>query len=70
MRPMNITRKIRWQLLAQGSAFVVLLLAATALLSWVAREYRVERDVTASARNTLAQSTQDALRQQIGRAHV
>ncbi len=60
---MNISRKIRWQLLAQGSAFVVLLLAATALLSWVAREYRTEWDVTANARNTLAQSSQDALRQ-------
>ena len=60
---MNITRNIRWQLLAQGSAFVVLLLTATALLSWVAREYRAQWDVTANARNTLAQSSQDTLRQ-------
>lgn len=60
---MNISSKIRWQLLAQGGAFVVLLLALTALLSWVAREYRAEWDITANARNTLAQSTQDALRQ-------
>ncbi len=60
---MNISNKIRWQLVAQGGAFVVLLLAAAALLSWVAREYRAEWDITANARNTLAQSTQDALRQ-------
>ena len=60
---MKISGKVRWQLLAQGSAFVVLLLAATGLLAWVAREYRAEWDVTASARNTLSQGTQDALKQ-------
>ena len=60
---MNITRNVRWQLLAQGGAFVLLLLLATGLLSWVAREYRAEWDVTANARNTLSQGTQDALRQ-------
>jgi len=59
---MKITRTVRWQLWAQGGAFVILLLAATALLSWVAREYRTEWDVTAGARNTLSQGTQDALR--------
>jgi hypothetical protein len=67
---MKITSKVRWQLLAQGSAFVILLLAATGLLSWVAREYRVEWDVTASARNTLSQGTQDALRQLDGPVNV
>lgn len=59
---MKITGKVRWQLWVQGGAFVVLLLAAAALLAWVAREYRGEWDVTASARNTLSQGTQDALR--------
>ena len=60
---MKITQSVRAQLLAQGSLYVVLLLALVMLLAWVAREYRVEHDVTANARNTLAQGTQDALRQ-------
>ena len=59
---MLISSKVRWQLLAQGTVFVVLLLAAAGLLAWIAREYRAEWDVTASARNTLSQGTQDALR--------
>src|SRR5688572_21432205 len=59
---MKINSKVRWQLLAQGGAFVILLLAATALLSWVAREYRAEWDVTANARNTLSQGTLDTLK--------
>ena len=67
---MNISSKVRWQLLAQGSAFVALLLALTGLLAWVAREYRAEWDVTASARNTLAQGTQDALRQLDGAVNI
>ncbi len=67
---MLINRKVRWQLLAQGTAFVVLLLAAAGLLAWIAREYRVEWDVTASARNTLSQGTQDALRLLDGPVHV
>ena len=60
---MKITRSIRTQLLAQGTLYTVLLLALVMLLAWVAREYRAERDVTANARNTLSQGTQDALRQ-------
>ncbi len=60
---MNITRKVRAQLLAQGGLYAVLLLALVMLLAWVAREYRVEWDVTANARNTLSQGSQDALRQ-------
>ena len=60
---MQITRKVRAQLLAQGWLYTVLLMALAMLLAWVAREYRVERDVTANARNTLTQGTQDALKQ-------
>ena len=60
---MQVTRKVRAQLLAQGSLYTVLLLALVMLLAWVAREYRSERDITANARNTLSQGTQDALRQ-------
>ena len=61
-QPMKITRSVRNQLFAQGSIAVLLLLALVALLSWVAREYRVETDITANARNTLTQATQDALK--------
>lgn len=67
---MQITRNVRKLLWAQGGAFVVLLLAAAALLSWVAREYRAEWDVTANARNTLSQGTQDALRQFNGPVNI
>lgn len=59
---MEINRSVRNQLFAQGSLAVALLLALVALLSWVAREYRVETDITANARNTLTQATQDALK--------
>jgi ABC-type uncharacterized transport system involved in gliding motility auxiliary subunit len=67
---MNITRNVRAQLLAQGSLYTVLLLALVMLLAWVAREYRAEWDVTANARNTLSQGTQDALRQFSGPVSV
>jgi ABC-type uncharacterized transport system involved in gliding motility auxiliary subunit len=59
----NITHKVRSQLLAQGGLYAVLLLALVMLLAWVAREYRTEWDITANARNTLSQSSQDALKQ-------
>ncbi|HTD92151.1 MAG TPA: GldG family protein, partial [Burkholderiales bacterium] len=67
---MQITRKVRAQLLAQGSLYTVLLLVLVMLLAWVAREYRAEWDVTANARNTLSQGTQDALRQFDGPVNV
>lgn len=67
---MQISKNVRWQLLAQGGVFVVLLLVAAGLLAWVAREYRAEWDVTANARNTLSQGTQDALRQFAGPVNI
>ncbi len=67
---MNITSKVRTQLLAQGGLYAVLLLALVMLLAWVAREYRTEWDVTANARNTLSQGTQDALRQLKGPVNI
>ncbi len=67
---MNITRGVRAQLLAQGSLYTVLLLTLVMLLAWVAREYRVERDVTANARNSLSQGTQDALKQLVGPVNI
>ena len=67
---MKITRNVRAQLLAQGGLYMVLLLVLMMLLAWVAREYRAEWDVTANARNTLSQGTQEALRQFDGPVNV
>ncbi|MBM3342353.1 MAG: ABC transporter [Betaproteobacteria bacterium] len=67
---MNITRSVRAQLLAQGGLYIVMLLLLAMLLAWVAREYRAEWDVTANARNTLSQGTQEALKRMDGPVNV
>lgn len=59
---MVINRRMRLQLLAQSSLFVVLLVVLVTLLAHLAREYRKEWDVTRSARNTLSAATLDVLR--------
>ena len=60
---MQITRRLRWQFLAQSSVFVLLLALLVALLAYFAREYRVEHDLTRGARNTLSATTIGALKQ-------
>ena len=60
---MEITRKRRLQLLVHHALFVVLLAAAAALLATLAREYRVEHDLTRAHRNTLSAATLDVLKQ-------
>jgi ABC-type uncharacterized transport system involved in gliding motility auxiliary subunit len=60
---MEVTRRLRWRLLAQSGMFVVLFVALVMLLAFVAREYRKEWDFTRTARNTLSQSTLDVLMQ-------
>lgn len=67
---MNITRRLRWQLAAQSSIFVVLLMLLVALLAYVAYEYRSEHDITRSARNTLSAATLGALQQMQGPATI
>lgn len=67
---MKMTDSMRRQLWAQGSLWVVLLLVMVGLISWVAREYSTQWDVTVNARNTLSQGTQDALRQLDGPVSV
>ena len=57
---MQITSKLRLQLLVQNGVFVVLLIALAALLAFFAREYRAERDLTQNARNTVSQQARDA----------
>ncbi|OGA26117.1 MAG: ABC transporter [Betaproteobacteria bacterium RIFCSPLOWO2_02_FULL_67_26] len=63
---MQITRKSRLQLMVHHGLFVVLLVAAAALLAYLSREYRVEHDLTRSHRNTLSAATLDVLKQMDG----
>ena len=58
---MQVTSKLRSQLLVQNGIFVVLLIALVALLAFLAQEYRAERDITQNARNTLSQPARDVL---------
>ncbi|MBI1965166.1 MAG: GldG family protein [Betaproteobacteria bacterium] len=60
---MEITRKLRLQLALHHWLFVVLLLVLAGLLAWLAREYRVEHDLTSGRRNTLSAATLEALKQ-------
>jgi len=53
--------KSRLQSIAHHGLFLVLLVALTALLAYVSREYRVEHDLTSARRNTLSAATLDVL---------
>src|SRR3970040_2278041 len=59
---MEITRRRRLQLLVHHGLFVVLLVALTALLAHLAREYRIEHDLTPSHRNTVSPATLEVLK--------
>lgn len=58
---MKITRRARLQLLVHHGLFVALLVAAAALLAYLAHEYRIEHDLTQAHRNTLSPATLDVL---------
>ena len=60
---MQMTRKLRLQLLMQNGLFLVLLIVLVTLLAYLAREYRKEWDVTRSTRNTLSPATLGVLKQ-------
>ena len=60
---MQLTRKLRLQLLMQNGLFLVLLVVLVTLLAYLAREYRKEWDVTRSTRNTLSPATLGLLHQ-------
>ena len=60
---MEINPKRRWQLAAHDWLFALLVIALAALLAWVAREYRIEHDLTRTHRNTVSAPTLDALKQ-------
>jgi hypothetical protein len=58
---MQITSRLRLQMLVQNGIFVVLLIALIALLAFFMHEYRAERDITQNSRNTLSQPTREVL---------
>jgi ABC-type uncharacterized transport system involved in gliding motility auxiliary subunit len=59
---MDTANRRRLRSLANHWLFVVLLVAAVGLLAHLAREYRIEHDLTESHRNTLSPATLDALK--------
>jgi len=59
---METTRRRRLRSLANHWLFVVLLVAATGLIAHLAREYRIEHDLTRSHRNTLSPATLEVLK--------
>ncbi len=59
----RIDTKSRRKLSAQNWLFVLLLIAFAGMLSWVARDYRKEWDVSQNARNTLSEPTIAMLRE-------
>lgn len=60
---MQINSRLKLQHAVQSGLFVLLLAVLVALAAYLAREYRVERDITRSARNTLSPATLGALKQ-------
>ncbi len=67
---MEATRRRRLQQLVHHGLFLALLVAAVALAAYLAREYRVEHDLTRSHRNTVSAATLDALKQLDGPVNV
>ncbi|MBI3936507.1 MAG: GldG family protein [Betaproteobacteria bacterium] len=60
---MQITRRVRLQLLVQHGVFIALLATLAALAAYLARDYRIQWDVTQNARNSLTRTTLDVLKQ-------
>ena len=60
---MNINKKLRIQLLLQNSLFMLLLVAAVVLLSLLARDHRMQWDISQNGRNSLTQASLDVLKQ-------
>jgi ABC-type uncharacterized transport system involved in gliding motility auxiliary subunit len=60
---MKINRKLRLQLLAQNSLFVVLLVAIVAALLYLTRDIKTQWDLTQGKRNTLTPASAEVLKQ-------
>ena len=58
---MQMSARLRLELLVQNGVFVVLLIALVALLAFFAQQYRAERDITQNARNTVSKQAREVL---------
>jgi ABC-type uncharacterized transport system involved in gliding motility auxiliary subunit len=58
---MQAGRRLRLEVLVQNGLFVALLVAAVGLVAYLAREYRVEKDLTLSTRNTISPAAAEVL---------
>jgi ABC-type uncharacterized transport system involved in gliding motility auxiliary subunit len=67
---MELTRRRRLELLVHHGLFVALLIVVAGLLAYLAREYRIEHDLTRAHRNTLSAATLDVLKQVEGPVNV
>jgi len=67
---LELTRRRRLQLLVHHGLFVVLLVALVGLLAHLAREFRIEHDLTRSHRNTLSPATLGALKRLEGAVNI
>lgn len=66
----RIDRRLRWRLALQGWTFILLALALAVLVMLLAREHRVEHDVTTSGRNTLSPASLEVLKKLEGPVKV
>jgi len=60
---MQIDKKLRVQLLLQSSLFTLLLIGAVVLLSIIARDHRMQWDISWNDRNSLTQASVNVLKQ-------
>ena len=67
---MSPQRRMRRRIAAQNGLFVLLAVALTAILAQLAREYRVQWDVTTSGRNTLSEASLGTLRKLDGPVRI
>ena len=58
----TVNKKLRWHLLLQNGFFVLLLLFLVGLLGYLAREYRVQWDVSQNGRNSLSHASVEVLK--------
>ena len=54
---MSPQRRLQLRVGLQNGVFVLLLVALTAMLAWLAREHRLQWDLTTSGRNMVSMTT-------------
>lgn len=63
---MKISRKLRLQILAQNSLFLVLLIAVVAVIGYLTKDIKTQWDLTSGKRNTLSEASTEVLKQLAG----